>query len=37
MVDTKKHSNDVGSGAKVQFQYDECEKKFTTKQHSTIQ
>ena len=35
-----KHCNDVSSGAKVEFECDECERKFTTKQgrsrHKTI-
>jgi hypothetical protein len=32
MFDTKKHCNDVSSGAKVEFECDECDRKFTTKQ-----
>ena len=40
MFDTNKHCNDVSSGAKVEFECDECERKFTTKQgrslHKTV-
>ena len=40
MLDTKKHCNDVSSGAWVEFNCDECDRKFTTKQgrnlHKTV-
>ena len=32
MFDTQKHGNDVSSGEKVEYDCDECERKFTTKQ-----
>ena len=32
MKDSNKHCNDVSSGAKVEFECDECDRKFTTKQ-----
>ena len=32
MFDKKKHCNDVSSGAKAEFECDECERKFNTKQ-----
>ena len=40
MKDSNKHCNDVSSGAKLEFECDECERSFTTKQgrsrHKTV-
>ena len=32
MFDTQKQCNDVSSGERVEYNCDECERKFTTKQ-----
>ena len=36
MKNINKHCNDVSSGASLDFECDECERKFTTKQERNI-